>query len=403
MVKIGDIQNFRDKLEKARYMIELENKIVLDDVLAQNIIEHLRIGVAPVIGTALFSSGREQLISDLHKDLKVVAEGASTLQILNGAYGTGKSFTLRMLQDFSFQQNFATSYVTLTRRECPLNDMSSIYRYIVKGLRVSECQDRPALEYVLERWAENVRESIGSKLKPPWSFLKISESYKEVLSLYFESYYRNNIVGCERALAWLTGDMIQVTEMKKLRLTTTVNSANALKMLGDLTCIIRQIGYNGLVILLDEAEQIPSFYFQEYKIEACNNLILLANCYRETPFSFFIYATTPHFLEFLKTSREWRYTLKYQKLVELHNLNAKEYTTLSIYIREIYAKAYGNSSKFISERDLRWYVSELLRLYLSSINPRIFVKCIVELLDSYSEDKEIDLNHLVNTQIKLLE
>lgn len=390
-MKLEDDAHLKAQLQSARRKIEVADKTAIDPVLAENIIENLRFGVVPQRGTLLLSTGREQLLSDLEGELEKISKGASGLQILNGAYGMGKSFILSILREFAFRQNFAVSYVTLTRRECPLYDFASIYRYIIRGIRVAERQTTPALEVVLQKWAECVRTSVGERSRAPWSFLEISRPMKDALAVYFESYYRNRPIEYEKALAWLRGDIAQLTEARKLGIGVVIDQSNALSIMGDWSKIIREIGYKGLVILLDEAEQVPSYYQRDLQKLACDNLIDLSNCYRNAPFSFFVYATTPHFLECLVDTQS-KNGFRNQKITDLHGLTRQEYVSLATVIKEIYSIAYGDA--FVAEysdRRFQKFIQFLLSRQGGTTTPRFLVRNVIAVLDHLSEAHELGI------------
>lgn len=103
------------------------------------------------------------------QDLILVANGSSCLRVVNGIFGMGKSFTLRVLQEYAHKEEFATSFLTLSSRECPMDNLKSMYRHIIKGFRTAGCIDRPALEDVLESWALEVKEYVARHSLAPWA------------------------------------------------------------------------------------------------------------------------------------------------------------------------------------------------------------------------------------------
>ena len=241
MTRLGDLEPVKQKLELVRRRIKLQDSVGLDDKLAQSIIDALREGTAPGRGAILFAVGREDILRDIRSELEKVSVGGSALKVLVGDYGMGKTLTLRILQDYAFQQGFATSFVTLTPRECPLYDLRLVYQHLAKHIRVEACRDRPALEFVLERWADRVRRDVEKRGKLPWSFWQLSSSYKEALAIYFKATLSSNFVLAERALSWLYGDMNTLSDAKRLGLSAVITSDNALEMLGNLTNMIRDL------------------------------------------------------------------------------------------------------------------------------------------------------------------
>jgi len=402
MPKLGDMAHISKALKKVSERISAQEAGGLNERTAQTIVDALRSGTAPINGAALLAVGREQLIKTIQQDLNRASIGKSSFRILNGHIGMGKTLTLRMLQDYAFRLGFATSFVTLTSRECPLYDMRAVYEHIVKGLRVNDCRDRPALEWILENWANRVRDDLRTTNTAPWSFWELNPPFKEILAIYFEAVSHNHFVRAEKALSWINGDMRAIQDAKKMGIHTVVTSDNALEMLGNTTRMIRELGLRGLVILLDEAETIPSICTVARSSQAICNLDMLAGAAGRTPYSDFVYATTPYFLKYI-ASTGIKMHIPPERLITLENLSDSELTDLALKIKEIYVRAYGwQGDSRIKDANLKKLVLACLGQQKVRVTPRLIVRSVVKCMDLCCDSPEVSFDEIMDSLLKTL-
>lgn len=403
MPRLGDLEHIRNKLKKIAKRIAEQEANGLDEKTAQVIMDALRFGTAPVHGAALLAVGREELIKIIRQDLDRASTGKSSLIILNGHIGMGKTLTLRILQDYALRLGFATSFVTLTPRECPLYDMRSVYQHIVKGLRVNDCRDRPALEWILENWANRVRDDVRRTGIAPWSIWKLSLPFKEVLATYFEAVFHNHFVRAEKALSWIHGDIRVIQDARKMGAYIVITSGNALEMLGNITRMIRGLGLRGLVILLDEAETIPSICTVARSSQAIYNLDILASATGKTPYSYFVYATTPYFLEHIANTGI-KISFLRERLMTLENLSSSELVELAIKIKDIYLHAYDwQGDSRINDINLRTLVLASLDRLKENATPRLIVRRVVKCMDLCYDCSDISFKDIVNGLLQTID
>ena len=103
-------------------------------------------------------------------------------------------------------------------------------------------------------------------------------------------------------LDWIRGKPIPKSELKEFHIFSQINKQNSKAMMKSLVRILTFFGYSGLIILLDEAESIPSIMRSKDRDQAYDNIRELMdntdgrgkgginNC-------MFIYATTSTFFE----------------------------------------------------------------------------------------------------------
>ncbi|MBT9169094.1 MAG: hypothetical protein DDT19_02446 [Syntrophomonadaceae bacterium] len=387
MGRIGEDPRLRAVLEKARSRAKLPYASDVPKATALALVESCRQGTAPVQGALVLAVGREDLIDSMKHDLVHVASRGSCLRVINGVFGMGKTLTLRVLQEYAHREGFATSFLTLSSRECPMDDLAAIYRHIVKGIRVAGCLDRLALEQILEDWARKVKEDATRRRLVLWALSELDTCFKGALTQYYEGVQFAKPEKTDLALRWFRGETT-VIDARRLGLNSNISPENALGMLGNLTRMLRFIGVRGLVTLLDEADAIPSLPSAGRREEAYANLLSLARAASSTPYSYFVYATTPSFFDSIPPG----FVEALKNVTTLEQMTSGELTELAQELRDLHFQAYGWHRGDLRGSSLRKFVR---RCMSTSINtPRAFVRAIIAALDICEQDRESGLDRI---------
>lgn len=388
----------RALLEKMKERVKLLSATPEEKQLAEQIIFSLRQGVAPMEGVLRFSVGREPILKLIQQDLNFVRNGNSRLRLVNGIYGSGKTHILKIIQEYAYIKNFATSFITLTARECPMYNLGVVYEHIVKGIRVSKFRQAPALQYILEEWFLRIK-SIGlaEEEKILQELKKLNLDFKIALTKYRDEANRNNWREVELVLRWLQGDIKTKREARHLGVENYASEDTALEMLGNITLMLCFLGYNGLVILLDEMEAIPSLSRIVQRKQAYENLEKILNCSSRTPNSYFIYATTPYF--FNEAENKIAIKKDSKKVIELYPLPETDLIKLAIEIRNLYWQAYPweNISR-VDNENLAKFVSNFINQQNSEITAREFVRTLVSTLDICQEYPQVSLSRILKEE-----
>src|SRR5437870_9934644 len=130
---------------------------------AEEAIEGLRNGVPPEarVSTWLLV-GRDRLLKEAAEDLDVVANGGFRTRLLLGEYGSGKSHFLGALQDLAYARKFAVAACAqdLASRAVA-NRPDLLYRRIVGALSLSS-GNQDGLGTLLTKWTEHVMPMVSN-------------------------------------------------------------------------------------------------------------------------------------------------------------------------------------------------------------------------------------------------
>jgi hypothetical protein len=274
--------------------------------------------------------------------LDYVGEGNSRVRFLNGDYGRGKTHLLHLLKESAFESDFVVSQVTLSPNDCPLHDFMRVYREVMRGIRTRESPSSPAVESILERWLEAMRD-LPRELVRDIVYTKLPPGIKDVLAAYYDA---QNIVRPDAAkrnmiIKYLYGDRLPARELRSMQLARKIDEDSALVMLAQIAHLVRYIGYRGICILFDEAESAHSFAYYRHRDQAVTNLRRIARESRQYPHCYFLYATTPSFFDSYPNHTDIVGNLD---VLELEPLDTDQQLDLCDHIIDIYQVAYNWSA-----------------------------------------------------------
>jgi hypothetical protein len=264
----------------------------LDLRVAQRIIEAVGThGVPPEYGLQHFTAGLDPYLSVIEKEYLAtfIREGGSAFKMVIGAYGGGKTHFLYCIRDLAWKHNFVVSYVRLSPTESPFHSLDRVYGAIVKGLTIPLSPEELLSGYergiksFLRSWFSIRQQDLKSKgffggdLHE--EFLREVEQIEIVESLSFARAVKGALrcllegrsEGFECICQWLNGEFYDRKTHGHYGIFQRIDRTTAFSMIRSLVQWIRQVGYSGLVILLDEAEQTPSLSTRQ-KGEHLSNL-----------------------------------------------------------------------------------------------------------------------------------
>ena len=273
----------------------------LDTLIARRIVETVgAYGTPPEYGFQFFTAGLDEYLRCIHEEyLKtyIKEEGGSVVKIVIGAYGGGKTHFLYSIRELAWQENFVVSYVALSPEESPFHRLETVYRAIVNNITYPLQPEEllkgveKGIEAFLITWYEkqmDVFQNIGLK----------GEALEKEIEQYLESVQRNientNFAKAiataffalhtedektfKHILQWLKVEGYDKGIYRPLGILTPIDRSNAFSMLRSLVQWVCNIGYSGLVILFDEAEQIPSLSTSQRELTLSNLRELIDAC-----------------------------------------------------------------------------------------------------------------------------
>lgn len=278
----------------------------------ENILISLKSGNVPQSGVISLCMGREMEVEEFKELLNKVDEDEKAIvKFVNGEFGAGKSFFLKVVEEMAFDKNFVVSWITLSN-DIPFNKIDVVYKNIAKNLK---CKTGTSLDHIIDRWITNLKMMSFEQSSNPQEQNEIvktnlandleetrehANSFAIAIERYNELMNEGDYKTASYAKAWLRGDSnIPYTEKRKFGVKGDVTKENAINFLEALSIFVKSIGYSGLVVLIDEAEFIMNLHTKKLRDIAYNYIRdIYDNCnmgkFQNT---LFLFAGTPELFD----------------------------------------------------------------------------------------------------------
>ena len=255
-------------------------------------------GEPPEYGFQFFTAGLEPYLSVIDQEYlgSFIRQGGSTFKMVVGVYGGGKTHFLYCVRDLAWQHDFVVSYVSLKPGESPFHKLELVYKAIVRGII-------PPLtpEELLSGYEQGIRSFLRAWYAMRYQALRdqglSEEALREELVREVESMegiesisFANAVQAAFLALMdrreaefasicqWLSGEGYDRSTHGKHGILQRIDRTTAFTMLRSLVQWVRQIDYSGFVVLLDEAERVPSLSTKQREQHLSNLREVIDEC-----------------------------------------------------------------------------------------------------------------------------
>ena len=230
------------------------------------IVQALRAGVVPKLGLRHIQVGRVREIEELVKDIDRIAGGGSAIRFIIGEYGSGKTFFMNLIRLVALEKGLIVMFADLApdrRIHATGGQARRLYAEMARNLSTRTKPDGGALASVVERFVSQAHRDaeerdiltdavIRDRLA---SFEELTGGFEfaEVVRRYWEGHETGDDDLKSAALRWLRGEFATRTDARKaLGVRTIIDDANVYDNLKLMSAFVRESGYKGLVVGLDE-------------------------------------------------------------------------------------------------------------------------------------------------------
>ncbi len=240
-----------------------------------DIVGALRRGTVPSAGLDALAVGIEAFASTLDEELTTVASGRGGFKAVRGEYGTGKTFFGRWLQERARSKGFATCEVQINETETPLHRLETIYRRLVERLGTADSSSG-AFRSVVDGWFFALEQDVladgsvdandATALLERTTVLmetklaaisKTAPAFSAVLRTYRKALAAGDNQLAEGLISWLAGQPNVAASVKRAAgIKGDLDHFGAANFLIGLLTILRDSGFPGLVLVLDEVETL---------------------------------------------------------------------------------------------------------------------------------------------------
>ena len=262
----------------------------VDGHAASLTLEAMRLGVVPDADIDAYTVGRQAEIDAVDADLGRVRQQGGAIRAFLGEYGTGKTHLLELIRERALSQNFVTARVVLDPEETAPSHPKRVYRQLIRSLEYPDrsVSDNRGLGPLFEQAAEDqplleqfhIEESVKArKVLDEGAHLYLTPAlrYFRAIGLGEDNGRRRAVpelsdderdYGLTLLFNWLEGhptisnqdidDILRKMVGRQGRIFSMMDYRPWPRIYGyilsGLASMIRQVGYAGLVVLIDEAE-----------------------------------------------------------------------------------------------------------------------------------------------------
>jgi bacteriophage exclusion system BrxC/D-like protein len=241
----------------------------------RDIIAALRKGTVPQRGLDFFAVGLGPFEPVISEELADVAQGGSVFKAVRGDYGCGKTFFGRWVQEHAKKKGFAAAEVQISETETPLHRLETVYRRAMEQLSTTDCF-LGAFRSIVDGWFYGLEEDVlteGTIDQADETALarradelleqrldevtRATPQFAAVLRSYRAAQRDNDHATAEGLAGWLAGQPHVAASIKRQAgVKGEVDHFAALSFLRGLLLILKDSGYAGLVLVLDEIETL---------------------------------------------------------------------------------------------------------------------------------------------------
>ncbi|MCS7249926.1 MAG: ATP-binding protein [candidate division WOR-3 bacterium] len=261
---------------------------MINKELAKAIVHKLgSYGTPPEFGLEFYTVGLGKYLTVIEEEYfkDYLKLKLSSFKLIVGNYGGGKTHFLYCLRKKAMENNYLTSYVSLSPVECPFDKLELVYKVIALNLMAPKTSEdisfdtfyyERGIDNVIKLWYQKIKEKVLKK-EDFYNYLEglsgvESISYLNALKGSFEALVREDYESFENLIQYLKGEEITKDIRGKYRISERLDKSTAFRFIRSLAQWGHLIGYNGLVLFFDEAERGLSISSSRDKRRALDNL-----------------------------------------------------------------------------------------------------------------------------------
>jgi hypothetical protein len=242
----------------------------------REVIDALRRGTVPSHSLDVIAVGLGRFETAVDEVLERAATGQATFKAVRGEYGAGKTFFSRWIAMRARSRGFASSEIQISETETPLYRLETVYRRLAEHLATAE-YPRSALRKIVDAWMYALEEDVLAEQPGPGgldeadlatrvedlleqrlaTISPVAPSFSAALRAYRRAVAAGELDLAEGLIAWLGGQPgVGRTVKAAASITGQLDHEGALGFLQGLLTVLRDSGYAGLVLVLDEVETL---------------------------------------------------------------------------------------------------------------------------------------------------
>lgn len=394
------------------------------------IIQSLRAGVTPRTGLQHIQVGRVREVEALLKDIECISDGGSSFRLIIGEFGSGKSFFLQLIRAIALEKGLVTIHADLSpdrRLHGSGGQARGLYAELMRNLATRTKPEGNALTSVVERFITEARKQSDTMGEPVNKIIEdrlshLSElvggyDFAKVISAYWQGYEDDNEQLKSDVVRWLRGEFSTKTDARNaLGVRTIVDDAGIYDHFKLMSLFVRQAGYNGLLVNLDEMVNLYKLSIQKARLSNYEQILRMLNdCLQgSAEYIGFLLGGTP---DFLLDPRKGLYSYEaLQSRLEENSFaraaGVVDYSAITLHLANLIPEELfillGNLRHVFAGGDVTKYLvpDEALTAFLTHCSkrigdayfrtPRNTIKTFVDLLSVLEQNSQLQWTELID-------
>jgi hypothetical protein len=406
-------------------------ELVHSPLRTREIIDALRRGTVPQRGLDAFAVGLDRFEAAIQAELEGVKFGRGVFKAVRGEYGSGKTFFARWIEDRAQRLGLATSEVQISETETPLHRLETVYRRMIERLSTAD-QQGGAFRSVVDGWYFALEQDVlasGTVTEHDAALLvertnalmeqklaaitRQSPMFAVALRGYRTAMLKGDAPTAEGLLAWIGGQPNVAAGAKRAaNVKGDLDHFGALSFLQGLLVMLRDSGFGGLLLVLDEVETLQRVRgdVREKGLNALRQLMDEIDSGR-FPGLYVVITGTPGFFEgpqgiqrlpplaqrlHVDFTADARFDNPRAVQIRLANFDLDRLAEVGRKVRDLFASA-SDQPERIHSLASNAYVSELARAVTGGLGgrvgiaPRVFLRKLVgDVLDRIDQFPDFD-------------
>ncbi|KTC89349.1 ATP-binding protein [Fluoribacter dumoffii] len=398
------------------------------------IIQSLRAGVTPRTGLQHIQVGRAKEVAALIQDIERITQGGSTFRLIIGEFGSGKTFFLQLIRTIALEKGLVTIHADLSpdrRLHSTGGHARNLFAELMRNISTRTKPEGNALGSVVEKFITEARKQSEQTSQGVEQIIKdrlvhLTEmvggyDFANVIAAYWRGYSEDNEQLKLDAIRWLRGECTTKTDARlALGVRSIVDDANVYDYLKLMCLFVRQAGYTGLLVNIDEMVNLYKLASQKARFSNYEQILRILNdCLQGSAENIgFLLGGTPDFL-YDPRKGLYSYEALHSRLATnsfANQAGVVDYSATSLNLtnlapEELYILLRNLRHVYAGENPQKYLVpDEALSAFLAHCSknigdayfktPRNTIKAFIELLSVLEQNPEIKWEQLI-TQVTI--
>lgn len=193
------------------------------------IIRSLRSGVVPKVGLQYIQVGRLQGIKALLQDIDGLCAGSAIFRLIEGVYGSGKTFFLYLMKNVAFAKGLVTATADLApdqRFHSTQGQARKLCTELIHNLSVAKSPNGGALKLILSQYFHSLKKDAQAQGMSEERLLqkRLSEfaeypcgfDFANIIKLYYQADRQGNDITASCVIKWLSAEYSSKLEARRL-------------------------------------------------------------------------------------------------------------------------------------------------------------------------------------------